>query len=139
MANLNYFTCTLGQAARLRQDTYYTNIAEFIDQQAEKEPELPAVGFYEVDQQSTDSLKAHIHYFKTIQQGVRNAAKALKEIGNLQERQTVALICPSSAAFLYTWLGLIYVGHSVLLIAPQCTPSAVFPFMQGLSSERCLL
>ena len=126
MAELNYFTCTLGQAARLHQDKSYTNIPEFIDQQAQKDPELPAVGFYEVGKESTDPLKAHVHDFKTIQQGVRNAAKTLKEIGNLQERQTVALICPSSASFLYTWLGLIYLGHSVLLIAPQCTPSAVF-------------
>ena len=40
-------------------------------------------------------------------------------------RTTVALICPSSAGFLFTWLGLIELGFSVLLVAPQCRPGAV--------------
>ena len=43
----------------------------------------------------------------------------------LEKGDTVALICPSSAGFLFTWLGLIELGLSVLLIAPQCQPGAV--------------
>ena len=39
-----------------------------------------------------------------------------------RSRRTVALLCPSSIDFLFAWLGLMRMGHSVLLIAyvPQC-------------------
>ena len=124
MADTNYFVCTLGQAARLYQDKPYTTIPEFIDHQAAEHPDLPAVGFYDVEHGSANLLSGRIHDFKTIQQGVRNVATVLQKLAGLGDRQTVALMCPSSAAFLYAWLALIYIGHSVLLIAPQCSPSA---------------
>lgn len=39
--------------------------------------------------------------------------------------KTVALLCHSSPEFLFTWLGLMRLGLSVLLIAPQCQPAAI--------------
>ena len=39
--------------------------------------------------------------------------------------ETVALMAHSSPEFLFTWLGLIYLGRSVLLLAPQCQPAAI--------------
>ena len=125
MNDINYFVCTLGQAARLCQKKQYESIPEFIDHHARELPDVPAVGFYTVKHATSGYLVGHVHDFKTIQQGVRNVAKILRELGNLDKQQTIALLCPSSAAFLYSWLALIYLGHAVLLIAPQCSPSAI--------------
>lgn len=46
-AGLNYFTCTLAEAANIktRQPVEYTTINEFIDVQAQRFPERPAVAF----------------------------------------------------------------------------------------------
>lgn len=125
MTDTNYFVCTLGQAAQLHQTKPYRTIPELIDHQAAEHPTLPAVGLYDTKNGAADLLTGHVHDFKTVQQGVRNVAKTLQHLVGLRERQTVALLCPSSAAFLYAWLALIYLGHSVLLIAPQCSPSAI--------------
>lgn len=44
-----------------------------------------------------------------------------KEVGVLREIQgefrTIALLCPSSVDFLFTWLRLVRAGYSVLIIA----------------------
>ena len=125
MTDTNYFVCTLGQAAQLHQTKPYRTIPELIDHQAAEHPTLPAVGFYDTRNVAADLLTGRVHDFKTVQQGVRNVAKTLQNLVGSRERQTVVLLCPSSAAFLYAWLALIYLGHSVLLIAPQCSPSAV--------------
>ena len=123
---INYFVCTLGQAARLNQTKEYKTIPEFIDYQAQHHPNLPAVGFYEVEDGPTRRIRKRVHDFQTVQRGIRNTARALRELGNLEnKRQTVALLCPSSAGFLYSWLALIYFGQSALLIAPQCSASAI--------------
>ena len=44
----NYFTCTLGQAAERRKttgDRPFETILHLIDEQAERFPDLPALGF----------------------------------------------------------------------------------------------
>lgn len=44
-----------------------------------------------------------------------------KEIGDLRDAhgkfQNIALLCPSSVDFLFTWLRLVRAGYSVLIIA----------------------
>ena len=143
---LNYFTCTLGQA-KLRGDEYrskssgstgtpYNNINEFIDHQASRVPDFIAVGFYEpvaAKTHSNEQQRRNHHQwrqrlltFKDIQKGSSIAASLLQDQLNGEKReQTVALLSESSPEFLFTWLGLIRLGHSALLIAPQCSPSAI--------------
>jgi hypothetical protein len=49
MADANYFTCTLGEAARLKRKDEkaktWTTVVELIDDQAERNPDAPALGF----------------------------------------------------------------------------------------------
>ena len=46
-ANVNYFVCTLGQAAALNADQPhpFKTVNEFIDHQAREHPSHPAIGF----------------------------------------------------------------------------------------------
>ena len=143
---LNYFTCTLGQA-KLRADEHaskgsddkamsYNNINEFIDHQASMIPGCTAVGFYEPTVATTQSneqqsrgphrWKQRLLTFKDIQKGSLVAASSLRDqLDGATSKQTVALLSESGPEFLFTWLGLIRLGHSALLIAPQCSPSAI--------------
>ena len=41
-----YFTCTLGQAAELKNQQSVQNVNEFVEAQAKTNPDRPAVGFY---------------------------------------------------------------------------------------------
>ena len=120
-----YFTCTLGEAVLHQDGKSYNNISDFIEQKAQTSPGIPVVGFYEVDNRSQSQWKPHILTFKDIQRGTSMIAEALSRRIAGEQGQTVALLCPSSAGFLFTWLALIWLGHPALLIAPQCSPSAV--------------
>lgn len=59
--------------------------------------------------------------FEALQQGSKFAAQQLQQLLSQESdgpnSRTVALLCPSSVDFLFTWLGLMYAGYSVLLIA----------------------
>ena len=127
---LNYFTCTLGQAALLNHGRNYNTIPEFIDQQARAHPKLPAVGVYVPSQIPGEEWQHHVLTFGDVQQAVINTAIAIKRWKashislELAQDDTAALLCSSSWQYLFTWLALLYLGHSVLLIAPQCSPKA---------------
>ena len=60
--------------------------------------------------------------FADVERGSRVVAERLVEVVGeiLLERQTMALLSPSSANSLFTWLALMRLRHSVLLLAPQC-------------------
>ncbi|EUC40804.1 hypothetical protein COCMIDRAFT_107854 [Bipolaris oryzae ATCC 44560] len=122
----NYFVCTLGQAAALNTTPKsYRNISDYIRQQSYNHPLLPAVGFPipKLDQQEW-SYK--VLTFADVEHGVGVfAARLAISLGPSREQQTVALLCHSSPEFLFTWLGLIKLGHAVLLVAPQCQPAAI--------------
>ena len=126
-----YFTCTLGQATEINKDraTPFRNINEFIDQQAEAVPNLPAVGFAEIKENDTGDSRSHFFSFQDVHRGTSFSAQVLGRL--LQQKNSpktqkiVALLCPSCPEFLFAWLGLIRLGHGVLLLAPQCQPSAV--------------
>ncbi|KAI8936025.1 hypothetical protein NX059_007527 [Plenodomus lindquistii] len=122
----NYFSCTLGQAAALNSEPKpYRTVSDFVSQQAQKHPRLPAVGFPVPNNDSKDwSYKALT--FADIDQGTNVFALRLLEVlGTPREPETIALVCHSSPDFLFTWLGLMRLGHSVLLIAPQCQAAAI--------------
>ncbi|KAJ6193509.1 male sterility protein-domain-containing protein [Bipolaris maydis] len=122
----NYFVCTLGQAAALNTSPKsYRNISDYIRQQSQNHPLLPAVGFPipKLDQQEW-SFK--VLTFADVEHAVGVFASRLAiALGPSREPQTVALLCHSSPEFLFTWLALIQLGHAVLLVAPQCQPAAI--------------
>ncbi|KAL2424259.1 Carboxylic acid reductase [Exophiala dermatitidis] len=137
--NANYFTCTLGEAIHYQQGKAYQTINEFIEYKAGQTPDLPAIGFVVPGQASSGQpWKTQILSFKDVRNGSRVVAQALSRTINAEPGQTVALLCPSSASFLFTWLGLIRLGHPVLLIAPQCSPTAIAHLCQACRVS-CLL
>jgi acyl-coenzyme A synthetase/AMP-(fatty) acid ligase len=123
----NYFVCTLGQAATLKgRPNPYTTIGQFVSYQAQHHPHLPAVGF-PVPQPQQEKWGYKILTFAEVDQGTNVFAGRLRRaLGSSPEGpETVALLCHSSPEFLFTWLTLMKLGYSVLLIAPQCQPAAI--------------
>ncbi|KAG9716006.1 acetyl-CoA synthetase-like protein, partial [Aureobasidium melanogenum] len=122
-----YFTCTLGQAQSLGlTNSNFKNINQFIDSQAEAIPSQAAVGFA-IPSNSDSQWKSKTWTFSDLQTGSKKVAAVLQKMHGdlLTKSETVALICPSTPEFLFTWLALMRLGHPVLLIAPQCQPAAI--------------
>ncbi|KAF7192617.1 Adenylate-forming reductase [Pseudocercospora fuligena] len=124
MPELNYFTCTLGEAKPYRDDSF-TNITDFIEQQAKAIPDYPAAGFYRPSSESNSAWRSDVFTFKDVLSRSISTANALSASLGVEGRQVVALLCPSTVEFLFTWLGLIRLGHSVLLVAPQNSSKGV--------------
>ncbi|OJD35009.1 acetyl-synthetase-like protein [Diplodia corticola] len=131
--DLNYFVCTLGQAASLdAPKSRFNDINEFIDLLACSVGDKPAVGFFEpISDQSASSgvpLKRWTITFRELRIASVIVAdfidRQLRDKSLLQP-QTVGLLSPSSPTFVFVWLALIRLGHPVLLIAPQCQPPAI--------------
>ncbi|KIV92355.1 hypothetical protein PV10_06802 [Exophiala mesophila] len=126
-----YFTCTLGQARRQQESQRYTpyqTVTGLVDHKAKHSPGLPAVGFYHVPVQTNSrQWQGKILSFADVQQLSAGVAETIRTKIKLHARrgQTVALLSPSSESFLFTWLALMRLGHPVLLIAPQCSASAI--------------
>jgi acyl-CoA synthetase (AMP-forming)/AMP-acid ligase II len=123
----NYFVCTLGQAAALNTNPKpYQNISDFLTQQSQHHPLLPAVGF-PIPRQNQHDWDYRVLTFADIDRGTNVFASRLaKSLSSSSKTgDMVALLCHSSPEFLFTWLGLIRLGYSVLLIAPQCQPAAI--------------
>ncbi|MCJ1478685.1 hypothetical protein MMC13_007366 [Lambiella insularis] len=132
----NYFVCTLGQAAKVNAQNphEFKTINEFLDEQSVAISNSPAVGF-PLPKQSNKSLEEwdyKVLSFGDLHRASLIFARLLK--GEVEENindpfgdhsYTVALLCPSSPLFLFAWLGLMRLGLSVLLIAPQCQASAI--------------
>ncbi|KAK4992704.1 hypothetical protein LTR66_006215 [Elasticomyces elasticus] len=124
----NYFTCTLGQAASLGKIQHdFNNITEFVDLQAKRVPKKPAVAFPIPSTGNSKAWDKAVFAFEQLRRGSHNVAKLIwaKQYDGLGAGKTTALICPSTPEFLFMWLALMRLGHAVLLIAPQCQPSAI--------------
>ncbi|KAF1845630.1 uncharacterized protein K460DRAFT_111842 [Cucurbitaria berberidis CBS 394.84] len=122
----NYFVCTLGQATRLHSGPKpYRNISQFVEQQAQHHPLLPAVGF-PVPCPEPKQWHHEVLTFGDVEEGTNVFATRLSDaLRTPKHLETIALLCHSSPEFLFTWLGLIRLGHPVLLIAPQCQAAAI--------------
>lgn len=123
----NYFVCTLGQAATLNsQPNPYTTIGQFVVYQAQHHPFLPAVGF-PIPHSNQRGWDYKVLTFGDVDRGTNVfAARLLRPLRKSPTGpETVALLCHSSPEFLFTWLALMKLGYSVLLIAPQCQPAAI--------------
>lgn len=130
-ASLNYFTCTLGEAAELMGNIPrdFETITEFIDVQAQIHRDKPAVGFPFPASENNETRGYNLYSFNGLKRGSIVVAKSLTHLvvenKIIDEQKCVGLICPSSEDFLFVWLGLMRAGFSVLLIAPQCPPDAI--------------
>lgn len=122
----NYFVCTLGEAAQEGIKRPYSDVNHLIRQQALHNPDSSAVGFFQISKSNGDlALRTRILTFKDVAQGVSETASLLSSKLNLSSGQVIALLADSSPEFLFTWLGCISLGHSVLLLAPQCSAAAI--------------
>ncbi|OMP84082.1 Linear gramicidin synthase subunit D [Diplodia seriata] len=150
----NYFVCTLGQAASLGGGkSSFNNINEFLDLRAQSVGNKPAVGFFEpVNDQNapsdvpsqpgnSSSPKPQLKRWTITFSELRNGSLLVADIINrklgehLNGRQTVGLLSPSSPTFVFIWLALIRLGHSVLLVAPQCQPPAIAHLLRLCSAS----
>ncbi|MCJ1464215.1 hypothetical protein MMC07_002828 [Pseudocyphellaria aurata] len=133
----NYFVCTLGEATgyNAKNPHRFTTVNDFLDHQSTRIPNQPAVVF-PIPSQNRQEAKEWDHdifTFSDLRQQSIHTAKALSNSitriypgnGKASTGRTVALLCPSSVESLFAWLGLMRLGFSVLLIAPQCQPSAI--------------
>lgn len=125
----NYFVCTLGQAAAFNEKNPhpFKTINDFIDHQAQQYPNRPAIGFPVPERNAHDEWGQIIYTFQDLRLSSILVGQRLRKCGQLpsETEKTVALLCPSSVSFLLHWLALMRLGYSVLLIAPQCQPSAI--------------
>lgn len=122
----NYFVCTLGQATALNHDPKpYQTISEFLSHQSKNCGPKPAVGFPIPRREG--NWNHQVLNFQDIDNATQLFAQRLSKAFELVHKtpETVALLCHSSPEFLFTWLGLMRLGHPVLLLAPQCQPSAI--------------
>ncbi|KAF1971406.1 acetyl-CoA synthetase-like protein [Bimuria novae-zelandiae CBS 107.79] len=121
----NYFVCTLGPASTLNTESKpYHTISEFLAYQSGSCGSKPAVGF--PLPRAQDGWTHELLTFSDVFTGTQVFAERLSTyFDGGAVPQTVALMAHSSPEFLFTWLGLMYLGHSVLLLAPQCQPGAI--------------
>ena len=137
MANVSitYFTCTLGQAATTlgRSSSNAKTIGTFLTLQAQVQPKVPAVGFpvpsegqwsYNLFCMLLSSmirlLADYLRAFEDLERGSVVVAKELSPLLSKDKLGTwtcVGLLCASSPELLFTWLALMKLGISVLLIA----------------------
>ncbi|PIA88765.1 hypothetical protein CB0940_07556 [Cercospora beticola] len=125
MPDPTYFTCTLGQAKPYKENDDFTNINDFIRQAAESDPETPAVGSYIPGSNGDEEWQTRVLNFRELLQGSCATAQLIAKPVSIPHGETVGLLSSSTPEFLFAWLGLMRLGHPVLLIAPQCSPTAI--------------
>ncbi|KAF4498811.1 nonribosomal peptide synthetase [Fusarium agapanthi] len=130
MADANYFTCTLGEAARLKRKDdkakSWTTVVELIDDQAERNPDAPALGFATFTHLKSIQVFRHLLTFRHLSDTSKHAAQILStHLPKEPKSLKIGLLSSSSTEFVLTWLGLMRLGYTVLLLAPQLAPPAV--------------
>ncbi|KAF4969044.1 hypothetical protein FSARC_3698 [Fusarium sarcochroum] len=144
----NYFACTLGEAARLKRQAAssaksWKTVLELIDQQARDIPRSPAVGFATFNHEDTSQgSPRYLLSFQDLSELSKNAALILS--GKLPESKTassltIGLLAASSIDFVLTWLGLMRLGYTVLLLAPQLEPPAIQHLCKTLQINEVLV
>ncbi|KAF5551634.1 nonribosomal peptide synthetase [Fusarium mexicanum] len=130
MAGANYFTCTLGEAATLKRKDdkakTWTTVVELIDDQAEKISDAPALGFATFTHLKSTQVFRHLLSFRHLSDTSKHAAQILStRLPKEPKSLKIGLLSSSSTEFVLTWLGLMRLGYTVLLLAPQLAPPAV--------------
>ncbi|KAK7921707.1 hypothetical protein PG985_009729 [Apiospora marii] len=128
---MNYFTCTLGEAALWKksqsteQPTEFSTVLELIDDQGRDIPNEPAIGFADF----SDERPPQVTFGELKQLSCRAATVLSNRLGQPQTtpdvKGTIGLMCASSLDFVLTWLGLMRLGYTVFLLAPQLEEKAI--------------
>ncbi|KAJ1325740.1 ribosome biogenesis protein SSF1/2 [Microdochium nivale] len=119
---LNYFTCTLGQAAQWKQTVpkaqqSFSSVLDLVDKQADAIGDHFALGFANLRQEHAVTLTFRRLCDLSVQAvGVLEEALGPRKAGS---SSTIGLICSSGLNFILTWLGLMRLGYTVFLLAPQ--------------------
>ncbi len=123
----NYFVCTLGEAASVEAGEHFSDIPNLLETQAEHRADTPALGFYTVPASKGDArYGTQVLTFKQVYDGVKATANLLAAcLEDAQQGETVALLSSSSPEFLFIWLACVWLGHPVLLIAPECSAAGI--------------
>ncbi|KAI2468767.1 acetyl-CoA synthetase-like protein [Annulohypoxylon bovei var. microspora] len=130
----NYFTCTLGQAAKLKerdgegQDSFKT-VLTLIEAQAKRLAGRPALGFAHHTSDLPSNWPPDQITFSELCNLSRRAATILEKLVKVEtgsnKAPTVGLLCASTLDFILTWLGLMRLGCRPFLLAPQLDSSAI--------------
>ncbi|PSR99252.1 hypothetical protein BD289DRAFT_361380 [Coniella lustricola] len=129
-ANPSYFTCTLGQAARWNANRPhpFKTVNHLIDEQANELRQRPAVNFpggcYSDDGRE---MKTEFTYRELRHYSLVAAARLRRrlQVASRADSSTAGLLCSSTPEFLVTWLGLMRLGMSVMVLAPQLEENAI--------------
>ncbi|KAH6660833.1 hypothetical protein BKA67DRAFT_508664 [Truncatella angustata] len=144
LKGLNYFTCTLGQSALWQQQqqskgikSAFTTVLEVVDEQAKDLPESPALGFADFSSKGQSHETPYVT-FEQLSELSKSAACVLTKIVG-SATATVGLISTSDLNFVLTWLGLMRLGHTVFLLAPQLETAALKHLCEGSGVKNILL
>ncbi|KAM0340376.1 hypothetical protein ACHAPU_010512 [Fusarium lateritium] len=141
----NYFACTLGEAARLKDQNAnsatWKTVVELIDDQAEKNPRSPALGFATFLHEGADEASRKLLTFRDLSDSSKHAAYILSQHlpSPTSTSPTIGLLSSSSTDFVLTWLGLMRLGCTVLLLAPQLAPPAISHLCKTLHVKQILV
>ncbi|RDA86136.1 hypothetical protein CP532_3062 [Ophiocordyceps camponoti-leonardi (nom. inval.)] len=138
---MDYFTCTLGHAEHQRQQCLektvpFSTVLEVIDDRARHVPSALALGFASSTPEclTFDELRLRSNLAAgRLASCVGPPADAAKS------RPSIGLLCVSSLDFVLTWLGLMRLGWSVLLLAPQLDATAARHLCATLGVETVLV
>lgn len=125
---LNYFTCTLGHAALLKQQApeaiAYKTVLHLIEYQSHANPDALAVGVAELlAGGSSIEADAKLTFAELNDMSVcasmllADHVKARKKSDSDVGDSVVALLCPSNLEFVLAWLGLMRLGYTALFLA----------------------
>ncbi|KAI1779820.1 acetyl-CoA synthetase-like protein [Hypoxylon cercidicola] len=132
--SLNYFVCTLGQAAHLKGEdggvqNAFSTVLTLIEEQARYLPDRPALGFADLISKDRSQWPPDQVTFLELSNMSKHAAVVVADILHhpvaTSESPTVGLLCTSSLDFILTWLGLMRIGCKAFLLAPQLDPRAI--------------
>ena len=131
--------CTLGDAAQSTRKRPFKNVNDLIQYQAAHNPNVSAIGFFTGSAStSQNTLDAKIFSFKDVKHGVSTTAGLLSKTIRERPGGAIGLLSASSPEFLFTWLGCIWLGHPVLLIAPECSPAGIAQLCRDCSVETLI-
>ncbi|KAI1134489.1 acetyl-CoA synthetase-like protein [Hypoxylon sp. FL0543] len=132
--DLNYFTCTLGQAAHLKKQDggnqrSFGTVLTLVEENAKSLPELPSLGFADYTSRRLADWPPDRVTFRQLSDLSKFAAMTLADILDLpvenDEPPIVGLLCNSSLEFVLSWLGLVRLGCRAFHLAPHLDSRSV--------------
>nr|XP_018263413.1 uncharacterized protein I303_04907 [Kwoniella dejecticola CBS 10117]OBR85571.1 hypothetical protein I303_04907 [Kwoniella dejecticola CBS 10117] len=138
---LSYLVSTAGHAQHQNEEFPHDiqNILQLIANGAEEFGQEKVVGF---TSRSDDAGWTCDRYsFPELLDLSSRLANGLASNGvgdNKPDARIVSLLCPTGLDFLLAWIALMRLGYGVVLIAPQCSPSAIAHLYNSSSSSRLI-